>query len=386
MKRFDVIVIGGGMTGAATALGLAKQGKCVALIEREAPVSFDPEQPMDLRVSALSPASVALLQSLEAWDAVKEMRFCPYRRLETWEHAYARLTFHAESLGLPELGFIVENRVIQLALWAQSKTKENLTLLSPACVINMTKEESGHRVELDNGEVLQAPCLVGADGANSAVREYANIGVTAWDYRQHCLLIHVKSALPQQDITWQYFTPRGPRAFLPLQDKEASLVWYDTPSRVQSLCAMPLDVLKEEIITHFPKELGEIEVIKAGAFPLTRRHAQTYVKNNVVLIGDAAHTIHPLAGQGVNLGFKDVTSFLFALECAKEKWHCPCVYQRYEKERKLDNHMMQLGMDLFYAGFSNECAPLKIIRNAGLKMANKEGLLKRHVLKYALGL
>ena len=386
MKRFDVIVIGGGMTGAATALGLAKQGKRVALIEREAPVSFDPEQPMDLRVSALSPASVALLQSLQAWDRVKEMRVCPYRRLETWENTYARLKFHADSLGLPELGFIVENRVIQLALWEQCKAQEHLTLLSPACVIKIQNEESGHRVELENAEVLHAPCLIGADGANSAVREYAHIGVTGWDYRQHCLLMHVKTALPQQDITWQFFTPHGPRAFLPLQDREASLVWYDTPSRVQSLCTMPLDALKEEIITHFPKELGDIEVIKLGAFPLTRRHAQAYVKNNVVLIGDAAHTIHPLAGQGVNLGFKDVASFLSALECAKEKWHSPSVYQGYERERRFDNHMMQLGMDLLYAGFSNECAPLKIIRNAGLKLANKEGLLKRQALKYALGL
>ncbi|WP_154124010.1 2-octaprenyl-3-methyl-6-methoxy-1,4-benzoquinol hydroxylase [Grimontia hollisae] len=386
MKQFDIIVVGGGMVGAAVALGLARQGKRIAMVERRAPKAFSSDQPMDLRVSAISPASVSLLQSLKVWNDVLAMRVCPYRRLETWEHPECRIRFSADSMDLQQLGFIVENRILQLALWHACEAQENLDIFCPGNIVAMRPENHGHSVELDDGSILYGHWLVGADGANSRVRDYANIGVTAWDYRQHCMLVNVKTELPQQDITWQWFTPEGPRSFLPLPGHQGSLVWYDSPARINALCAMSPTALRDEILTHFPRELGDIEVLQQGAFPLTRRHAQRYYNQQIVLLGDAAHTINPLAGQGVNLGFKDVDALLDVVADAGVEWANNGVLAAYERKRKPDNLIMQTGMDVFYGGFSNDIAPLKLLRNVGLKLAENSGLVKRQVLKYAMGL
>lgn len=296
MEQYDVVVAGGGMVGAATALGLAQQGLSVAVIEGKAPQPYQAGQPMDLRVSAISPNSVALLMRLGAWDNILQMRLCPFKRLETWEHPECRTRFSADEMNLDRLGYIVENRVIQLGLWQQFDDYPSLTLLCPARMVKAQPEANGYCVELDDGRQLQTRLLVGADGANSQVRQQAGIGITAWDYRQHCMLINVETALPQQDITWQQFTPHGPRSFLPLPGHQGSLVWYDSPQRIKQLCTMSPEHLHEQIKVHFPAELGEFKVLNHGSFPLTRRHAQSYYKPGVVLLGDAAHTINPLPG------------------------------------------------------------------------------------------
>ncbi|OOF24927.1 2-octaprenyl-3-methyl-6-methoxy-1,4-benzoquinol hydroxylase [Salinivibrio proteolyticus] len=386
MNPFEIIIVGGGMVGAATALGLARQGRQVALIERQVPQSFSPSQPMDLRVSAISHASVALLSDLGAWTDIEAMRVCPYRRLETWEAEDSRVCFSAEQLDLPQLGYMVENRLIQLGLWQQFSRYDNLHVFSPASITSMHQKGQQHYVELDNGDTLTASWLIGADGANSRVRDYAKIGITSWDYRQHCMLINVETASPQQDITWQQFFPSGPRSFLPLCGQQASLVWYDSPQRIQQLCQLDAAQLKAEIVANFPAEVGEVTPVNWGAFPLTRRHAQQYHRHGVVVIGDAAHTINPLAGQGVNLGFKDVAALLDACADAGKHWQDDATLAAYEKARRTDNMMMQTGMDVFYAAFSNRITPLKLARNAVFKLAEHSGPVKKHVLKYALGL
>ncbi|PQJ67667.1 2-octaprenyl-3-methyl-6-methoxy-1,4-benzoquinol hydroxylase [Photobacterium angustum] len=386
MKQYDVIVAGGGMVGAATALGLAKLGLDVAVLEGFAPRPFANTQPMDLRVSAISPHSVALLDRLGAWDEVLNMRLCPFKRLETWETPECRTRFNADDMGLEQLGYIVENRLLQLALWQQFDNIDNLTLYCPSKMVSTTSIENGYIVELEDTQQLQCRLLIGADGANSQVRQQADIGITAWDYRQHCMLINVETALPQQDITWQQFTPAGPRSFLPLPGHQGSLVWYDSPERIRRLSHMTSEQLHAEISAVFPEELGEFSVVDHGSFPLTRRHAQTYYKPNVVLLGDAAHTINPLAGQGVNLGFKDVDVLLQEIEAAGEHWAESAVLDKYQRRRRPDNLVMQTGMDFFYVAFSNNIAPLKFIRNAGLRLADGAGGIKKQVLKYAMGL
>ena len=203
MEQYDVIVAGGGMVGAATAIGLAQQGLDVAVIEGYAPQPFMSAQAMDLRVSAISPRSVALLEQLGAWQSVMAMRLCPFKRLETWEHSECRTRFNADEMHLQQLGYIVENRVLQLALWQQFEQYDNITLLCPATMVAATAIDDGYQIELDDGSLLNCGLLIGADGANSQVRQQVNIGITAWDYRQHCMLINITTALPQQDITWQ---------------------------------------------------------------------------------------------------------------------------------------------------------------------------------------
>ncbi len=390
MSRFDVAVIGGGMVGAAVAIGFAKQGRRVAVVEGLAPRPFSAEQAMDIRVSAISEHSVSVLESLGAWQNIAQMRVCPYRRLETWEHPECRTRFHSDALNLERLGYIVENQVIQLGLWQQFESWPEIERFCPDTLDDI---EFGviNQLTLSSGATLEADLVVGADGANSKVRTLAGIGVTAWDYRQHCMLINVETELAQQDITWQQFTPSGPRSFLPLSSLErngqtvgqGSLVWYDSPKRIKQLSAMTPEQLRQEVLTHFPRELGDIHVLQHGSFPLTRRHAQTYAKQRCVLVGDAAHTINPLAGQGVNLGFKDVEALLAVCE-GKGVISQPML-DKYQRQRRPDNLLMQTGMDVFYKGFSNHIAPLKLARNAALKLA-EHSPLKTQVLKYALGL
>ncbi|KGA63930.1 2-octaprenyl-3-methyl-6-methoxy-1,4-benzoquinol hydroxylase [Yersinia pseudotuberculosis] len=377
------------MVGAAAALGLAQIGWSVALLEHDAPAPFDKDSVPDLRVSALGCTSVALLKQLGAWPQVQQMRYAPYRRLETWEQPGSQVVFDAASLSLPELGFMVENRILQLALWQQFAECPNLTLLCPSRLQSMVRIDDYWKVTLNEQEEIQGRLVIGADGANSLVRRLAGIGTSGWQYRQSCMLITVDTDVMQQDTTWQQFFPTGPRAFLPLFDHWASLVWYDSPQRIRQLQAMSMAQLSQEIAAFFPSRLGAVKAIAAGAFPLVRRHAQQYVKPGLVLLGDAAHTINPLAGQGVNLGYRDVDALLEVLSQARElaePWHSEQVLLRYQRRRRTDNLMMQSGMDLFYTAFSNDLPAVKFARNLALMVAQRAGKLKEHALRYALGL
>ena len=384
MKEYDYTIVGGGMVGAATAIGLSKLGYQVAVIEHKAPDSFDGSQPMDIRVSAISQSSVDLLEALGAWQYIKEMRVCPYKRLETWEYPECRTRFHSDALDMEQLGFIVENRLIQLGLWKMFSTYENLSVITPAKIAELEFFTDHNVLTLENGDKIKTKWVIGADGANSYVRQKAKIGVTAWDYRQHCMLINIETAEAQQDITWQWFTPSGPRSFLPLHGNKGSLVWYDSPSRIKQLSSMSSIQLEKEIKAYFPQDLGEFTVEQSGSFPLTRRHAQKYVDHRCVLLGDAAHTINPLAGQGVNLGFKDVKVLLEEIETKGAETDKALL--SYQSKRKIDNLAMQSSMDLFYTLFSNSLPPIKFLRNVGLKLADSSGVLKTQALKYALGL
>ncbi|MDR9890919.1 3-demethoxyubiquinol 3-hydroxylase [Pseudenterobacter timonensis] len=388
-QQTEIAVVGGGMVGGALALGLAQQGFRVTVIEKATPRAFEATAKPDVRISALSAASVDLLRGLGVWDAVLAMRAHPWRRLETWEWETAHVTFDAAELKLPALGYMVENNVLQLALWQALEANPNVTLRVPASITSLKRCDNAYQLELDNGEPLTAQLVVGADGANSQVRQMAAIGIHAWDYQQACMLITVECEEEPGESTWQEFTPDGPRAFLPLYDKWASLVWYDRPARIRQLQGLPLGQLQREISKHFPARLGKVTPVAAGSFPLTRRHALKYVKEGLALVGDAAHTIHPLAGQGVNLGYRDVEALLEVLVNARsygEAWASEQVLRRYQMRRMADNFIMQSGMDLFYAGFSNNLGPVRMLRNIGLMAAARAGVLKRQALKYALGL
>lgn len=385
----DIAVVGGGMVGAAAACRLAQSGLRVCVVEAQAPQPFAADQPLDRRVSAISPASIALLQDCGAWESVLSMRACPYRRLETWELDGLATRFAAEQLGVSELGYIVENRLIQLALWQQLQALDTVTLQVGVTLSALEQQADAVLLRLSDGRVIRSRLVLGADGAVSQTRELAQIGSSRWDYRQACLLINVDIEGGQQDITWQQFTPAGPRAFLPLAGSHGSLVWYDAPERIRELQALSPSQLAEQIRAHFPSRLLAFRVTGCDSFPLIRRHAQRYVSGRVVLLGDAAHTIHPLAGQGVNLGFGDVSDLCQRMTAAiaeKQPWDAPSLLGAYEKRRRRENQLMQSAMDLFYLSFSNDLPPLRLIRNLGLMAAEHAGVLKRRALRYALGL
>ncbi|MGB2739665.1 MAG: FAD-dependent oxidoreductase [Cognaticolwellia sp.] len=388
MNQFDCVVVGGGMVGAASALALAELGLTVAVVEKSVPAIFSSEQAFDLRVSAISLASEQLLEQLGAWQQLQEWRMCPYKRLGVWETEQSYTEFNAKDIKQSHLGHIVENRLIQLSLWQQMQENNNITLLCPETLIKLEQNSTEAKLTLSSG-ILRTKLVIGADGANSYVRKLVNIGTTGWDYAQSAMLINVRTEKSQQDITWQQFFKTGPLAMLPMPGNCASLVWYHEKDEINRLSALSPKILAQEVMQHFPKRLGEIEVINQAAFPLTRRHANQYQKGRVLLVGDAAHTINPMAGQGVNLGFKDVKALQHVIAKAignGESWQQTDVLARYQQERRTDNLLMMSAMDALYLSFCHASPLVKLARNTGLMMVNKLPHLKNKALAYACGI
>jgi 2-octaprenyl-3-methyl-6-methoxy-1,4-benzoquinol hydroxylase len=388
----DVLIIGGGMVGATLACALADSPLNVVVVESSVLPPFDSSKPSDLRVSALSQASEAILKNVGAWQGITSRRACPYARMQVWESdsVSSSTLFNAQDLGFDALGHIVENPVIQAALTERLKQAANIRFIAPAKVVRVDYSPGASVVELDNGESLVAELLVAADGGDSNIRTECGMGVHRWDYEQHAFVIGVETDYPQQDITWQQFTPNGPKAFLPLCGPFGSLVWYDHPNTIAALKTLDNDALLQTIQSAFPSELGRIKrVINHGSFPLRRQHAQQYCKDGVVLIGDSAHMINPLAGQGVNIGLLDATvlaeELIKARQLGETLWDSN-VLGRYEKRRRPHNLVMMQTMDFFYRMFSNDHTPLKWVRNAGLKLAGKSGPIKNRVMAFAMGI
>lgn len=389
-ENFDVVVVGGGMVGAAVACSLGGSSLRVAVIESAQPQAFAADQPHDLRVSALSIASKNILETVGAWSGVVNRRLCPFRRMRVWETA-GDTEFCSDDINYPELGYIVENRVTQLALLERLQDFDNVELMCPATInkINYSTGKSPE-VELDDGRILSAKVLVAADGGQSRVRQTVGLGVTSWDYKQRALVIYIETEYGQQDITWQRFVPSGPQAFLPLTGHYGSIVWYNSPDEVCRLKALSNEDLLRELTATFPDCLGQVKAILGTAsFPLKRQHAQSYVKPGVVLVGDAAHMINPLAGQGVNIGLLDAAALAEVLiEASKQGLELGdvSVLKRYEKMRRNENLKMMTVMDVFYRVFSNQVLPVKFLRNLGLGLAERILPAKNKVMRGAMGL
>ncbi|MEE9339885.1 MAG: FAD-dependent monooxygenase [Methylococcaceae bacterium] len=390
MKEFDVVVVGAGMVGATVACGLGESSLRVAVIEQSLPESFSSEQPHDLRVSALSIASKNILQAVGAWQGILNRRFCPFRRMRVWETA-GDTEFNSDDISLPELGYIVENRVTQLALLDSLADFNNIELIAPVKIESIKYSTSGKTtLKLGDGSTLQTKVVVAADGGNSRVRQTVGLGVTSWDYKQHALVIYVETDYEQQDITWQRFVASGPQAFLPLTGSFGSIVWYNSADEVRRLKLLSSEELISELTVAFPSCLGKIkQVLGKASFPLKRQHAQQYIKAGVALVGDAAHMINPLAGQGVNIGLLDAAALVEVLIEAKTKGEDisnVSILRRYEKMRRNDNLRMMTLMDAFYRVFSNDILPIKFLRNMGLGLVERVAPAKNKVMRMAIGL
>ncbi len=405
-KNYDVVIAGAGMVGASLGCALGQAGMKVALVDPVSPQPFERDAIPDIRVSALSPASVEFLHDLGAWSHVKTMRHCPYRKMAVWEKLKEPLSnkplssrfnqtmFDCREVGTEELGSIVENNITQLALHKVLETLDNVELISPAAPVELLLNNGAPVITLNNGEVLTGKLLIGADGANSFVRRNAGIGLSSEDYEQQALVATVEIPAGPLDITWQAFTATGPLAFLPMPSSAgknyASLVWYNLPENISRLKKLSTLEFLEEVRSQFPEELPEmLALVERGSFPLTRRHASSYIKEGVVLVGDAAHTINPLAGQGVNLGFQDAVYLAKVIIRAQELGQeigSNEVLKQYERKRRPENSRMQMAMDVFYHLFSNERLPLKIARNIGLTVAGHFPYGRKKVMRYAMGL
>jgi 3-demethoxyubiquinol 3-hydroxylase len=386
IQQVDISIVGGGMVGAALALALGQAGLQVAVIEKLAPTSFDVASLPDLRVSSINLASEAWLMKLGAWPVLEQMRLCPYQRLQAFEHPNSIVTFSAADIKRSHLGHIVENNLLQLALWRQFNTK--VAVFCPSSVTALTQCSERAMLTLDSGEQLSSKLVIAADGGNSQLRQLAGIGTNGWQYRQACLVALVNTPYPQQDVTWQQFTPSGPKAFLPLSGQQASVVWYDEASRVKQLAGLTNPQLTQELYKAFPVQLGEVEVVASSWFPLARMDANRYYAGRVVLAGDAAHTINPLAGQGVNLGFADaklLTELIINAYRHNSDIGAATLLQTYQRKRKPANLLMMSAMDGFYQLFGNEITPLSKLRQLALNVAARSTMLKTLVARYAVG-
>ncbi len=388
IKHYDIAIVGGGMVGSTLACCLADSGLNIVVLEAARPPEFSSDQPPDLRVSALSMASRNILESVGAWDQVVNKRLCPFRTMRVWE-AVGNTEFRAQDIGETELGYIVENRLLQLALLEHLEAQNKIELRCPVSTQRIIYNKHSSVIHLDDSEI-HARLIIGADGANSQVRQSARIGVSSWDYKQHAMVINVETGYGQQDITWQRFRPSGPQAFLPLAGSYASLVWYNSPDEITRLKSLSDDMLLKQLIIAFPSCLGKIKrILQRGSFPLKRQHALDYVKTGVALIGDSAHTINPLAGQGVNIGLLDAAALAEVIIDSHQAGHDfsnLTVLKRYEKLRKMDNLLMMTTMDAFYRVFSNDFRPIRLLRNLGLGLADKLGPAKHRIIRHAMGL
>jgi 2-octaprenylphenol hydroxylase len=391
MNQFDIVIIGAGIVGATAACALADAGVTVALLEAR---PFEPETVVgahDARVFAITRASQRIFEALGVWQGIVKRAAYPFREMEVWDAGGTGvIRFDCADIGEPCLGHMVEPRVIHAALLERLRSISTITLFCPARFSEITVSDTGVSVRLDAGDVLTAALVVAADGARSPAREHLGLAVRVHDYHQSGLVARVATELPHQSTARQRFLPGGPLAFLPMEEGWCSIVWTLPSAEAADLRALDRDAFHAALGKAFDFRLGRI--VDSGpreVWPLQRMHADHYVAERIALIGDAAHAIHPLAGQGVNLGLLDAAALAEVVTAARTQGRDPGALQvlrRYERWRRGDNLLMMSAMDGFSQLFGNELGPLCWLRNFGLSVVNAVGPAKESLMRHAAGL
>lgn len=387
--QWDAVVVGGGVVGAACALALANEGLQVALVEGREPPAWSPQRP-DLRVFAFAADNAALFESLGVWESVRQAKVRAYRRMCVWDAGGGGdLTFDADALGRRELGWIVENGLLVDRLWA-ALPGAGVQLYCPARVESMEQDEKGVRLRLDDGRRIEAAVAIAADGGESTLRTLAGLEVSRHDYGQRGVVGYIDSVLPNQDTAWQRFLATGPLAVLPYDTHRSSIVWTLPDAEAERVLALDDDSFSRELTNAFAGRLGALRVASPrAAFPLRRQLAKAYVAGRVLTLGDAAHVVHPLAGQGVNLGLRDVAGLRDMVREARQRrqdWTAPHRLQRWARARRSDNTVAAYGFDAINKVFSNDELHLTLARGALLGLAGRMPPLLSLFWKRASGL
>jgi len=397
-KEYDIVIVGGGVVGLLFACALQQmdttQNKLrVAVIDcndldKQAELAED----YDARVFALNLATQNILRHLGLWDEIEKIRVSPFHHMRVWdEGGDGLIEFDSADIAYDRLGYIVEQRALLKPALEKLKKTFDVDLCYPRTISQYTRVDENIEVELDNGDVFRTRLLVGADGANSSVRQFAGIEKTGWSYEQTAIVATVKTEKHHDYTAAQRFLSTGPLAFLPLVDGLSSIVWSADTAAAEDLLALDDQAFCEQLEQAFESHLGAVELkTPRAAFPLRLQHSKQYVQAGIALIGDAAHTVHPLAGQGVNLGIMDAAMLAQVLSKAiADKEFNPGDYallRKYERSRKSENMIMMGVMDGFKKLFGSSWRPVQHIRSLGLQLGNRSPTFKNMVMRKALGL
>lgn len=400
--RFDIVVVGAGMVGASFAALVAGSpwgaNLRVGVLEAAPFKMPDLSGSFDPRVVALTEASRGLLEQVGAWPQIAARRVCPYRHMEVWEaDGTGHIEFDCAEVRQPSLGHIVENALIVEALLQRLDALPNVELLCPAKVVGLERvEKSGDMlIALADGDTVTTRLLAAADGARSKVRELCGLQLRQWDYGHQAIVTTITTEREHGYSARQRFLPEGPLAFLPLRDEQGdchrcSIVWSQQSEKAAELMALDDAEFCRALTQASDHCLGDVVTVdKRYCIPLWQRHAVDYVLPGVALMGDAAHTIHPLAGQGVNLGFQDVLALAEEVEHSLSRGLSPgelTGLKRYQRRRKPHNLGMMAAMEGFKRLFESPAPPLRLLRNDGMKLANNLGPLKNQLVRQAMGL
>jgi 2-octaprenylphenol hydroxylase len=382
---FDVFIIGGGLVGASLAAALKSSGLNIGLLESQ----FDSatNTGWDSRIYAISPGNAAFLAECGAWQHLDMGRVQPVTAMRVFGDEGAELDFSAYQIGAPELNFILENRLLQQALWQELRQQDNLTLFNPARCTGLAWHDEYAALTLEDGRELRAKLIVGADGRDSWVRQQAGISAAPALYQQHGVVANFTVDKPHRGTAFQWFQPDGILALLPLPQQMVSMVWSVTPEVSAALLALPHEELCARVAAASHYTLGELQLVTPpAAFPLRMLNLPRIVAPRLALVGDAAHNVHPLAGQGVNLGFRDARELARVLQQRGAQADCGDAHllRRYDRARREDIVSMQFTTYTLKHLFNNANPLLRNLRNLGLSFTNRLAPLKKLLARHAL--
>ena len=383
----EVVVVGGGPVGAAAALALARRDFRTVLIEPASAAQASPRLVDELRFYALSPGSVDFLQELGVWRGALAERAGAFGCMRVWDREPSReLVFEARDIGRAELGWIVDHGALTQALWAALDASQ----IRRARVRSFARDGARTQVYVEGGDALSCELLVAADGAQSPLRQLAGIDVTAWAYPQQALVANVSCAQGHAQTAWQRFLPGGPLAFLPMRDGHCSIVWSVAQQQVAELLEQSDAAFSSALYAASQGRLGTVTVVSPRrSFPLHWAHAHEYVRSGFALVGDAAHSIHPLAGQGLNLGLADGRQLAVTLEEARRAgraWSERRTLERYQRARQADNLEMAGLTDALFRAFDWRAPGWDGLRDWGLQAVSRVAPLRALFARQAAGL
>lgn len=390
IAQYDILVVGAGLVGCTFALALKNSGLKVAVVDAGSAANLAQQAP-ELRVSALSLASEQILRNISAWQAVNHERVTPYSGMYVWDKdSFANIEFDANAVQQTQLGCIVENNNLLCALQTQCSQSANIELLFSSKIKDLSISTPASVVQLEDGKTLMSKLIVGADGGRSMVRRIAQFPNTFWSYDQTAIVANVLTKEPHQNTARQVFTPTGPLALLPLWHPHMqSIVWSQDTARAEELLSLSKEEFERKLSADFDLRLGPISLqSEVKSFPLQMQYSRQWLSDGVVLIGDAAHVIHPLAGQGANLGFLDAAALaeqiLACLEQEKD-FSIAKNLKSFERWRKAEAVKMTATMELFKQLFAGVNPVKKLIRDVGMSLVNQTPLLKQKIIENAMG-